>query len=534
MGSEALSTDTPLIITDTGKPTPATPEQAAWLKENEPLRHKTRVLLVKPYAPTPVTGETPPMGLICLAACLEDAFGDKIEIQVLDMKLYKMDPEDIQEHLNSFNPHIIGMSALNLEAGASKKIARIAKKHNPNIITAIGGPYTQNRAHEILEGSPFDWAVTGPGDRVFTQAIRRFINSKGLGTDIPGLNYQKDAGQLHIASAQDFIEDLDSLPLPSWKYIDFDTYAKRNTMSETLKGKRYGVLFTSRGCPYLCNYCHDIFSKRFKFQSAERVIAEIENLYENFGVDEFHIVDDIFNLHKPRVKEIMHEVHRRWPGKIHFAFPNGVRADILDGDVLDDMKLGGTYYMAIAIETATPRLQDLIQKYLDLDKTFEVIEEVDKRGIMTNGFFMLGFPTETEEEINATADYALRSKLTKAFFFTVIPQPGTPLYDLAKSESEETLKAVIRDEEEGNLSYLGLKDLSSWYERAYGFPLRRYQLLLALKFHLAPARLIRYLMRIPKKNLWMRFGMLLNFYFQNVFSRSKRPQSHPPSSGQPS
>ena len=81
------------------------------------------------------------------------------------------------------------------------------------------------------------------------------------------------------------------------------------------KGKRYALLFTSRGCPYLCNYCHDIFSKNFKFQSAERILQEIEFLYENHGVNEFQIIDDIFNLHKPRLKKVMHEVHRRWPGK---------------------------------------------------------------------------------------------------------------------------------------------------------------------------------------------------------------------------
>ena len=64
------------------------------------------------------------------------------------------------------------------------------------------------------------------------------------------------------------------------------------------------------------------------------MIAEIEHLYENYGIDEFHIEDDIFNLHRPRVREIMREVSRRWPGKMKFAFPNGLRADILDKETL--------------------------------------------------------------------------------------------------------------------------------------------------------------------------------------------------------
>ena len=103
-----------------------------------------------------------------------------------------------------------------------------------------------------------------------------------------------------------------------------------------LKGKRYAPIFTSRGCPYLCNYCHDLFGKRFIHRSSEHVLEEIELLYENYGVDEFEIVDDIFNLHKPRLKKIMGEVKRRWPGKIHFCFPNGVRADIMDEEVIEE------------------------------------------------------------------------------------------------------------------------------------------------------------------------------------------------------
>ena len=267
------------------------------------------------------------------------------------------------------------------------------------------------------------------------------------------------------------------------------------------KGKRYGLLFTSRGCPYLCNYCHDIFSKNFKFQSADRVLQEIELLYEKHGVTEFHIVDDIFNLHKPRLKKIMHEVHKRWPGKIQFAFPNGVRADIIDEDVLDDLKLGGTYAMSVAIETATPRLQELIEKHLDIEKTHWVIEQADKRGIMVNGFFMLGFPTETPEELQATVNFALSSRLTAAAFFTVIPQPGTPMYQLAEKEDLETLNPCVIDDEEGKLSYRGDCGGTSWYERTYHYPLSDFVHQTLIDFYFKPSRIWRLLNRVPLRSI---------------------------------
>jgi anaerobic magnesium-protoporphyrin IX monomethyl ester cyclase len=97
------------------------------------------------------------------------------------------------------------------------------------------------------------------------------------------------------------------------------------------------------------------------------------------------------------------------------------------------MREAGTKFISIAVETASPRLQKLIKKNLDLDKVFNSIEYISKTGSITRGFFMLGFPTETEAELNQTIDYALESSLLGATFFTVVYFPGTELYKLAQS-----------------------------------------------------------------------------------------------------
>ena len=500
------------------------------LVDAKPLQRNIKVLLIKPFQSTEVAVDCPPMGLLCLAASLREAFGDMVETKVVDMKLYHQMPSDIEKELSEFDADVVGTSTLNCEANASKKIAELVKKVKPSVLTVIGGPYAHKRAVEILSSSQFDWVVGGPGDRVFPQALKRFFNNDELGTDILGLSYKEADGYIHESTSQDLIEDLDSLPMPDWSYIDFDTYSSRSTMMGMQKGKRYALLFTSRGCPYLCNYCHDIFSKNFKFQSAERILEEIEMLYENHGVNEFQIIDDIFNLHKPRLKKVMHEVHRRWPGKIHFCFPNGVRADIMDEDVLDDLKLGGTYSLAIAVETATPRLQTLVEKHLDIDKTHWVIEQCDKRGMSTTGFFMVGFPTETVEELKATVNFALTSKLTIAAFYTVIPQPGTPLYPIAEAENAETLRQASLDDEEGKLAYRGDTGAASWYERTYDFPLSKYVARTYLRFYFAPTRMWRMARMIPKKSL-IKGGVILTIQMvqgevarvASFFQRLKRP-----------
>jgi hypothetical protein len=92
------------------------------------------------------------------------------------------------------------------------------------------------------------------------------------------------------------------------------------------------------------------------------------------------------------------------------------------------MRRAGTNYMSFAIETASDRLQRLIGKRLRLDRAREAIRTASELGIFCDGFFMIGFPSETEEEAGETVRFALESRLHTAKFFIVVPFPETELY----------------------------------------------------------------------------------------------------------
>ena len=492
-------------------------EEYLYSKRFSGLQRPLRILLLKPYQDIPGLIHSPPLGLLYLVSTLRERFGDNVEIDLLDMKLKRRTPDWLEEQLQAgkYQADVIGVSALNFEAQASKDIATVLKRHNPECITVLGGPYALHRSEELLGKSDFDWVFSGAADLTFPEAIDRILNGKPFSDDLTGLSYKCSDESLAVDISQANIKDLDSLPLPAWDLVEFDEYAGKINMMGMLRGKRYATLFTSRGCPYLCNYCHDIFSKKFTHRSPEDVIAEIEHLYENYGVDEFQIVDDIFNLHKPRVKKIMGEVSRRWPGKMKFTFPNGVRGDILDDEVLDALRDGGTYALKIAVETVTPRLQDLIEKDLDIEKTRWAIDACTDRGIMTGGFFMLGFPTETEEEVKATIDFALKSKLTVAHFFVVVPQKETPLYALAESENADTTEQFTIDQESSDTTYYSS---ASWYQRTYGVPLNKHLMSAFIRFYFSPVRIWRMLTLIPPRSL---FHSAMTFF--GIMTRLKGP-----------
>ena len=455
-----------------------------------------RVLFLKPYQDLPTLLHAPPLGLLYLVSALRQYFGNAVSIDLIDMKAHYLDAEWLIPRLDEFKPDVVGVSAMNYEAAQSHRIADIVKKWNPSALTMLGGAYALHQSAEIFQRCSFDWIIEGPAERTLLFALERFLQGRPLGEDLPGLSYRTPDGRLVLSTSTDVIKDVDSLPLPAWDMVDFDLYASR-PWDLFMKPRRYATIFTSRGCPYLCNYCHDMFSKKFVHRSVGDVLKEIELLHEKYGVDDFQIVDDIFNLHKPRLKEIMGEVKRRWGGKIQFGFPNGLRADIMDEEVIKALADGGTYYTAVAIETVTPRLQALVEKHLDVEKTRRSIDMLEEHGISVKGFFMLGFPTETVEELNATVNFALQSKMSMASFFTVVPQPGTPLYDLAAKENKVALDKVCNNELEGGGAY---RSNDSWYQLAYGYPLSKLTRSANWRFYFGhPRRMLKLL----KRSSWL-------------------------------
>lgn len=492
-----------------------------------------RILLLKPYQRIRDQAHAPPLGLLYLVTALRSRFGDAVSIELLDLKLGGGTPEWLAEQLDALAPDLVGVSALNCEAQASHEIAARVKAWNPRALTVLGGPYAHKRAQEILESSAFDWIFGGEADATFPEAVARHLAGQSLGEDLAGFSYAfrdaEGARQLHLSETQDSLKDLDALGQPAWDLVDFDAYAARPNMAGVQKGRRYATIFTSRGCPYLCSYCHDIFGKRFIWRSAEHVIEEIELLRSEYGVDEIQIVDDIFNLNKPRLRAIMAESERRWRGAIAFSFPNGVRADIMDEEIVEALHRGGTYFVSIAIETVTDRLQKLVTKNLDVARAERVIGYCHDRGMITRGFFMLGFPTETPEEIRATLDFAFRSQLTIAFFFTVTPQPATPLYDLAMEESAEALVLAERSEREAH----GYRKDEAWYQRAYGYNLARTIRFAYARFFLTPRRGWQILRRIPRRYQIIGTKSFLRFVVRRLPEvRGRSGEKKPPQPGE--
>ena len=157
------------------------------------------------------------------------------------------------------------------------------------------------------------------------------------------------------------------------------------------------------------------------------MLDEFSYLHRRYQVEELEIHDDCFNLDRKRMTAICRGLQRAG-SPMALSFPNGLRADILTRELMQELRDAGTHHMALSPETASPRLQQYLDKRMDLDRLRDMAQVCDELNIFSLGYFMLGFPTETEEEMRATVDWACRSPLHTASFFNVVPYPGTRLY----------------------------------------------------------------------------------------------------------
>lgn len=384
------------------------------------------ILLLKARGASLLTyhSATQPLGLMYIASCLKRKH-PSINIKIIDTRVTKFSREKLRVLLEEFHPEITGISAVTMEANSMHELAGIVKATLPECKVIAGGPHPTSFLKKTLEDMNIDFTVKGEGELTFEELVESIKKEVDV-RKVKGIAFRNN-GDLIQTEPREYISGLDSLPFPAWDLIDIEAYSRFWSMSP--RGpRRYMVIYTSRSCPYHCIYCHNIFGKGFRARSPENVLEEIDILYNKYGIKELEVVDDIFNLDVQRAERICDLIIERGYD-LAIAFPNGLRSDRLDKNLLEKLHRAGTRFISFAVESASLRIQKLIKKNLNLEKVKEAIKTAVELGIFSNGFFMIGFPTETEEEIKHTIKFAINSKLHTAYFFIVKPFEGTELFE---------------------------------------------------------------------------------------------------------
>lgn len=366
----------------------------------------------------------PPYGLACIAGYLRSI---NYEVEIYDMLAEGYDFElpyeneqfiwygdcvgKLWDRLENSKPDMVGVSCItSLRHFEACAIVRWTKEFDPSIITVMGGNHPTALPELVIkdcQGS-LDYIVKGEGDFNFP----RLCNKVQENTKI-------------IQSEKALT--LDELPFATHDLLPLDLYKEiwENTSYHFYEAEKFTIMSTSRGCVNKCKHCpHNIvFSKGWNRQSVDRTIAEIEWAVNELGIEEIQFHEYNGQVDRNYMMDLSKRIKQF---DIRWGYPIGMWIKLLNEPLLDSMRESGMDYINLAIESPKKDILDTMPgKDVNLDYVHDVIKWCNERDYYINGFFMIGYPDQTLEEMQETVEYAKSLDIHTSAFFIVQPCPGT-------------------------------------------------------------------------------------------------------------
>lgn len=295
-------------------------------------------------------------------------------------------------------------------------IARLLKQES-DVVTVFAGPQADIVAEETLKAMPYvDYVCCGEGENTvypFFSGLLRQEPDLGM----PGLVYR--SGENVIRNPRPVLtEDLDTLPFPDYGLLGYEISA----------GDRVDI-DVGRGCPFGCVFCSTklFWGRKYRLKSPERIISEIRQLHETYGVYRFSFTHDMFTMNRRQIVKTC-SLLRQLDFSIEWKC--SARLDCIDDELIDIMADAGMKSIYFGIETGSPRMQKLTNKNLSLDGVMEKLAGIRAKGLRFTASFIYGFPDETEEDLSMTLSLIrqiaeVSSDVVQAHMCTFLP--GTEL-----------------------------------------------------------------------------------------------------------
>ena len=352
-------------------------------------------------------------------------------VGVLDAEAHGLGIDHTIDILNTLVPRWVGF---NLLAPTYQISARIAAGLDPTIKVMVGGHQAKAMPVEILTDPRMaccEALVLGEAET----RVAELLSDHRRRADLPGVMWREQDSQPvtggHPGNAHHLAPDIDALPFVDRLFLAQDPYHAAGRLEANMVG--------ARGCPYNCSFCGAAVSANpdvsIRTRAPGNILLEMHQLTES-GVTAFRFVDDLFLGARRVIEKMMDAFTEDRVGDWAVWDATG-RINVLaraSDSTLATLAENGLREVALGIESGSDRMLKLIDKRIDPTMTRAVVRRLTERGIGVKGYFILGFPTETVEEIEATVRlvhelWELTDPLPgqfRASVFEYRPYPGTP------------------------------------------------------------------------------------------------------------
>ncbi|MGW0844170.1 B12-binding domain-containing radical SAM protein [Streptomyces sp. NPDC002787] len=417
---------------------------------NAPLRDYTRRPRTNDYT-------LPVLGMAYIATYAQQA---GFNVGVLDAEAHGLGIEETAKLVNEAAPR---WGAMNLLAPTYEMSARIAAQLSPDIALMVGGHHAKAMPDRVLADprmANLRALVLGEGEL----RVAALLEDEQRRRELPGVLWRDPLLGTRAAgianpktSAQMLGPDINTLPYVNRVFLPQDPYQAPPTELDRRLAAHHGTdayrliartgrleanIVGSRGCPYDCGFCGAAVSAnpdiKIRVRDPENIIGELDRLHDEHGVTAFRFVDDLFLGARRVIEEQMEAFTRHGIGGRYVWDATG-RINVLDrlsDQQLEQLVDNGLREVALGIESGSDRMLEAMDKRINAEMTERVARRLVAYGIGIKGYFILGYPGETQEDLDATVRHvrnlwAIADQNpgdVRASVFEFRPYPGTPVW----------------------------------------------------------------------------------------------------------
>ncbi len=376
----------------------------------------------------------PPLGLASIKAALENG---GFKAAIIDQQGYTMERSELMERLKSCRPRVVGLTCMTSTFPVVRELAAVIKKELPETLVIAGGVHPTVCPGETLRDSAIDVVFRGESEITLQKFLAAFPG--GPWQETPGIGYMEN-GDLVLTEMPLQVKDIDRLPMPDYHSFPTPNYMEYNSHLRGIKGIS---MLVSRGCPYECAFCavKATMGRGWRARSPENVVAEMKKLHKQFGIEGVWFKDSIFNMKKAWFLEFC---ERLLAEKLPVTWQFNTRVDLLDEESLALAKKAGLTQIDLGIESGSPRILERLKKNTTVDQIISGIKLV-KKHVRVSGFFMIGTPGETMEDIEMTFNLAKTLDLDCCSWSIYNPLPGSELYDRLAAEGRLSRRNISEE-----------------------------------------------------------------------------------------
>ena len=383
-----------------------------------------KILLVNPPIPPKTYMHTtlfPLIGLAYMSAIL-DKHGH--EVTVLDCPALKLTHEDLKREIANLKPDIVGITTVTVNFPSALQAASDAKESYPKALTVLGGPHVTFLDEQTLsEHKDVDCIARHESELTILELANHVSKNQPKNLkEIDGITFRKN-GQIVRNPDRKFIQDLDSLPRPAYKFFALEKYR--------YLGKMIFPIMASRGCPGNCAFCpgHKMPGRLVRKRSPKNVVDEIEWLRDELKADAFTFYDPTFTFDKKWVWEICDELQKR---KINLPWDCTTRVDYVSKPTLAKMKQANCQIVGFGIESNSQKILNAMRKGTTVEQNERAVKIAKEVGLAFGLFLIIGYPGETAETLKETLNFIRKADPDDVYISFPTPHPQTDLYDMVK------------------------------------------------------------------------------------------------------